>query len=333
MKRLTRLIVLIIVAIVLVLPINGLVAYAEGAQEVYLGGELVGLSTITEGLYVTKICDVTTKKGKVTPLKDKGIMAGDILISVNGHVVNTREEVSKLLKNGNNKLKLISVEGEKEITAEPALDVLTNDLRLGIYLEGGIDGIGTLTYTTQEKRFSALGHLASLTDTPALLHKGVLYKADFLGIERSKVGTPGKINGVITRERIGNLTLNSLYGVYGKSEREVAKEKLISIGSRYSVTNGKASMFCNVDGEVKEYSIEIMSAFLQPTVKEKGMVIKITDKRILDNLGGIVQGMSGSPIVQNGKLIGAVTHVIVDEPEKGYGIYADFLLEVGKKVQ
>ncbi len=331
MKQLTKVLILIIVTFVSVIPMQNRVTYAENAQEVYLGGELIGLCTITEGLYVTRICDVTTKNGKITPLKDKGIKEGDILLSVNGQTIKTREDVSSLLKKGNNKLELITTTGVRELTVEPALDVLTNDLRLGIYLEGSIDGIGTLTYVTHDGIFSSLGHLASLNDTPSLLNKGILYKAEFLGIEKSKAGTPGKINGIFTRERIGSLSLNSFYGVYGRMNGKV-DGKLIPIGSRYSVTNGRASIYCNVDGAVKEYSIEILSAYLQPTVKEKGMIIRITDKRILENVGGIVQGMSGSPIVQNGKLVGAVTHVIVDEPEKGYGIYADFLIDIGRKV-
>lgn len=330
MKRFTRIIVLLVIAFV-ILPFEGFVVEAE-ATEVFLGGELIGISTLSEGLYVTDICEVTTKNGTVKPLEYSGIKTGDIILSVNGNIVRTRNDVKSLLKKGVNKLELITIEGKKEVLVEPVVDVLTNDLRLGVYLDGSIEGIGTLTYVTEEGRFSCLGHLASFTDTPSLVYNGGLYKAEFLGTERSKVGLPGKINGLITREKIGTLAINSFYGVYGKINTHSLSIK-IPVASRFSVSAGKASMYCNIDGEVKEYSIEILSAYVQPTVKEKGLTIKITDERIINNLGGIVQGMSGSPIVQNGKLIGAVTHVVVDEPSKGYGIYADFLIDIGKKVQ
>lgn len=331
MKRAIRVFVFIIIAVIAVFPINTFVYADSPLDSVYLGGELIGLSTLTEGLYVSEICEVTTKSGVVTPLKGMGVSSGDILIRVNGGIVKTRADVTSLLKKGVNRLEFITKNGISEVYVTPVVDVLTNDLRLGIYLEGGIDGIGTLTFTTEKGVFSCLGHQASSGEKPSLINKGVLYKAEFLGIEKSRIGTPGKVNGVITRDRIGTLSVNSVYGVYGKRSGEY-KGKLIPIGSRFSVTVGSATLLCNIDGSVKEYSIEILSAYMQPTIKEKGLTIRVTDKRILDNLGGIVQGMSGSPIIQGGKLVGAVTHVIIDEPDKGYGIYADFLKECCKQV-
>ena len=196
-------------------------------------------------------------------------------------------------------------------------------------------GIGTLTYINSKNRFGALGHPICDSDTKSVisLKDGQLYNCSVLGVNKGSSGAPGELKGLFMQGKNtqGVIEKNNNYGVFGTIYNDsnfLKKYKEIEIGSRISVKPGKAKIKCCLDGNnVEEFDIEIIKTNYQNYSNGKSMVIRVTDKNLISRTGGIVQGMSGSPIIQNGKLVGAVTHVFVNDPTKGYGIYAEWMLQ------
>ena len=206
--------------------------------------------------------------------------------------------------------------------------------RLGIWVRDDTQGIGTLTYVDKNGRFGALGHGISDVDTGSLLKvgQGRLYQAEILGIQKGTSGNPGELAGLIRYEPgkvIGSVSQNSekgIYGIYSGSTSAVNLQKM-EIAYKQELETGPASVLCCVDGEVKEYEAEITKIDMNHEDSNKSFVIHITDPDLLDLTGGIVQGMSGSPVIQNGKFVGAVTHVFVQDATTGYGIFAETMVE------
>ena len=196
-------------------------------------------------------------------------------------------------------------------------------------------GGGTLTYTGRNGNYGALGHGVSDADTSTLIDmsSGLLYETNIIGIVKGVRGTPGELTGVINYSNqycIGSVTQNEPTGVYGKIDdipQGLEKEKEVEVGYKQEISVGKANIISTVDGERKEYEIEITGVNYNTREANKGIEFRVTDEELLEVTGGIVQGMSGSPIIQNGKWIGAVTHVFVQDPAKGYGIFAEKMLE------
>ena len=218
------------------------------------------------------------------------------------------------------------------VTLQPVLDA-AGVYRIGTWIRTDAQGIGTITYMTNNGYFGALGHGITDIDTGLLMEisGGVLYDAEVLSVVKGKSGTPGELIGIIRQSgisKIGEITTNCSKGIYGKVKRGVIDGgETIPIGLKQEVELGPATILCQVDSMVKEYEIEIERIELGRTNDNKGLVIRITDEVLLAKTGGIVQGMSGSPIMQNGKLIGAVTHVLINDPTKGYGIFIETMLE------
>lgn len=207
---------------------------------------------------------------------------------------------------------------------------------MGIWVRDDTQGIGTLTYVDEEGRFGALGHGISDVDTGELLSiaDGNLYDAQILGIRKGEKGNPGELSGLIRYEAgniLGEISENRKNGIFGTMEASQLKNmnlEKVPIGYKQDLKTGPASVFCRTDGEVKEYAAEITRIDLNHEDSNKSFVIQITDKELLEKTGGIVQGMSGSPVLQNGKLFGAVTHVFVQDSTSGYGIFIENMMDV-----
>lgn len=304
-------------------------------EKVFLGGFPVGLSTLGEGLYVDDIATVITEKGAFKPLDGVGISKGDILLTVNGSTVNSRDDVARAVKKGqDNELVFSNGNGKYTVKSPCYRDINLNTFVLGLFLSDGIDGIGTVTFITESGTFSALGHpIQNEGGTNVLINNGCMYKCNIEGVTPSAPNAPGKLNGDFTKEApIGIIDRNTDYGAYGKMLTDAYSTITISTQSRILASLGKAQIYTTLHGSKPDYyDVEILSLSLQPKIKEKGILLKATDERLLA-IGGITRGMSGSPIIQNGKLIGAVTHVMVGDTHKGYGIYSDFLFEIAQTI-
>ena len=315
-----------------VLPIKEISLEVIEEPEVIPGGNIVGLQIETEGILVLGTGEVVLKDGsKAEPAK--GILrSGDYIVGINGKIGITRQEFLDSI--GVEQLKLTVNRGGENITLEvqPVQDY-SGKYKLGAWIRTDAQGIGTVTYMTSDGDFGALGHGITDVDTGLLMEieEGTLFDAEVLSIVKGKNGTPGELIGIIRQSgisTIGKITENCSKGIYGQVKPAlVERKKTIPIGLKQDIEPGTATILCQIDNEVKEYDIEIERIELGRTNDNKGLVIRITDEELLKRTGGIVQGMSGSPILQNGKLIGAVTHVLVNDPTRGYGIFIENMLE------
>ena len=305
---------------------------ADAAEEkVYLGGFAAGFEVSTVGATVIKLTDVVTESGVVSPSKAAGIKEGDVILSVNGVDICGADDVSRGLAKGGEVVVNIKRNGEtyaKNVT--PALD-LGGKYKLGVILRDGTSGIGTMTYITKDGKFMALGHPISLEDgVPVKVGGGKIFRCSIFGVNKAEKGKAGELKGLfITDAPIGKVTGNYGQGIGGVVDGsfDLSVYPQIELGK---AEIGKASIVTCVDGVLpKEYSAAIVKS--DEGRSDKNIVIKITDKELIDIAGGIVQGMSGSPIVQDGKLVGAVTHVFVNDPTRGYGISISNMLNANNQ--
>lgn len=305
-------------------------------NKVWLGGETLGFSLKTRGVVVVGGNVIITQDGKYNPMKDAGIVSGDLIVRMGDKMTNSAEDIGEILRmsNGGD----IEVEyirnGVRYITTiKPAYDVLTKSYKLGLWIKEDALGVGTLTYILPDNlRFGSLGHAINNGNSDEILEVsgGSIYECSVVGVKKGKSGAPGELIGMFSKtDAIGDIDKNTEYGVYGyyfDTEKFDDKRK-IEIGGKASARPGRATIVSCINGEdVKEYEIEIIKTNYQSNGGNKGLVFRVIDKDLLDKTGGIVQGMSGSPIIQNGKIIGAVTHVFVNDASKGTGLYIDLML-------
>ena len=314
---------LFVLTLLLVLsPLSGgaFIGYAS-EKTVYLGGMPAGFEIQARGAYVAGISDVITKTGIESPAKNAGIRSGDIIYSINGAEINSSADIERVLTLAVGEIEVEIMRCKEKITLnfEPAVDISGNK-KLGVFIKDGISGIGTVTYI-DEDMIATLGHPVLDNDKVSIdLVKGGIFECTITGYIKGEKGKAGELKGAIfTDKKIAEITKNTEYGVFGKLVKTYDKNDLTEI----AVGDGKpgnASIFTTINGnKPEEYSISIVKA--ETLISDtKNFVIKITDKRLLDATSGIVQGMSGSPIVQDGKLIGAVTHVFISDPTRGFGI-------------
>lgn len=308
-------------------------------QKVYLGGYPLGFTLECDGVLIVSIGDVETENGSVRPSKNKNIKEGDVLYSINGMVIKSATHLHGLLNSQNSmqNANIVIKRGKETIneTITPAREIPSNMYRLGFWIRDNAAGVGTLTYVREDnQRFGALGHPVQDVDTGKLLpvSGGNIYKCNIVGYNRGTRGNPGELRGLFLRTgtNIGTLDNNNEYGVYGTISEDYVKKlgMPVDVAFRDEVKTGKAKILCTIDGTIpKEYDIEIVKLSHQSKSDKKSMVLKIIDKELISKTGGIVQGMSGSPIIQNGKLVGAVTHVFVSDPTKGFGVYIDWMID------
>lgn len=298
---------------------------------VYLGGYPLGFTINCSGVLVVAISNDSAEN-----LKE-----GDIITHIEGTGVSSSAQISKLLNSDGFKQGKVSLSITRDGKSEtgsivPQIDSVTGKKKLGIWIRDNSAGVGTMTYIRKDNfRFGALGHPVCDIDTGSIMPaaNGNIFKCNIVGYKRGEKGSPGELRGLFLRNGsiLGSLDKNNEFGVYGNFyEKHLDKydDNLVEVADKSEVKSGKAQIRCAIDGcDPVYYDIEIVKTYFQSSKSNKSMFIRVTDKRLLETTGGIIQGMSGSPIIQNGKLVGAVTHVFVSDPTKGYGVYADWMID------
>lgn len=328
------------ISILGVFPIKAVAVTSVPEIYVYPGGTPVGVRLSTKGVLVVALSDIESSRGKVTsPSAEGGIQVGDIIVKVNEKNVNNSEELVRIIdSNKNNSLKItIERNGnnlEKEI--KPIKDKENNSYKIGLWVRDSTSGVGTLTfYDEKSKKFAALGHPITDVDTGTILSikEGEIVESSIISIRKGEKGNPGELRGIFINEdkNLGKVYKNTICGIYGNADSNLKNNKFskpMRIALRNEIKEGPAKILTTIDGtEPKLYDIVIEKLLTQDKPGPKSMVIKVTDERLLNKTGGIVQGMSGSPIIQDNKLVGAVTHVLINKPDVGYGIYIEWMLK------
>lgn len=321
------------------IPVKKMKIQITPQKEVVAVGSTIGVKIRTKGILVVAIGEFEDKNGKnSSPAKNAGIKAGDVIISANGK---TLENIDMLTTTVNSiKKKPICFEVKsgnliRKLNLTPKLGGGDNNYHLGIWVRDGMAGIGTITFYEKENgNFAALGHGIADIDTGKLFlpKNGEIYTANVIDIKKGSPGNPGELKGVFSgnNEPIGQLLFNSEFGIFGVLENEDINKlpgKLYPVATRTQIKPGTATILSNISGnEVNEYNINIEKISNHLNNVNKNMIVKVTDSDLLKRTGGIVQGMSGSPIIQNGRIVGAVTHVFINDPTRGYGIFIEKML-------
>lgn len=317
------------------LPLKNVQVETVEDQWVCVSGNPVGLYMETQGVLIVDTGEITNQNGIALEPAANIVQPGDYILEVNGKTVSRKRELIAEIENcqGENVEMVVNRKGEEiPLSLEPVLTQEEN-YKLGIWVRDNTQGIGTMTYVDEKGRFGALGHGISDTDTGELLDVsgGELYQAQIVSIIRGAQGVPGELSGYIEYEdekKIGTIEKNTDIGIFGQifSDTQISGEK-VKIGYKQEVKKGKAQILMQLEGKVEHYDIEITDIYSSQQDTNKSFQIQVTDPELLAKTGGIVQGMSGSPILQDGKLIGAVTHVFVQDSSKGYGIFIENMLE------
>ena len=302
-------------------------------------GSMAGLKLYTEGVLVVGMSEIEgIDNAKYKPYENTGIEEGDTIIKINSkEVISTDDLIEVVNKSNGNEINIIYMKDGKICESKMLpVEVKKSEYKLGLWVRDSAAGVGTVTfYDPITKKFAALGHGISDVDTNELLNisSGEFVTTKVLDIVKGKEGKPGKIQGTIEKQKsIGEIYKNSEFGIFGKVDEiynlKIDESNKIEIVSREDVKIGRATILCDLENEgVKEYDIEIQKKYVRNNYDNKSMKIKIVDKELLELTGGIIQGMSGAPIIQNDKLVGAVTNVLVNSPKEGYGIFADMMLK------
>lgn len=317
-----------------IIPVKEVTVTEKAEQKVMVSGEVFGIKLYTDGVIVVGIQEVQTDSGKKSPSGSAGIEVGDIIVAIDGENVYTSDQVQSILganNGGSFEVKIKRGERYRDYTVTPVYCEREGCYKAGMWVRDSTAGIGTITfYNKQSGIFAALGHQINDIDTKEIMPMldGEAVKATVSKIEKSTRGTTGSLECDFTNQTLGKLLSNTDCGIYGAYAEisECAKE--YPVAAIQEVKKGKATLISTVEkGQPKEYEIEITHIGFNENNREKNMIVKVTDKALIDKTGGIVQGMSGSPIIQNGKLVGALTHVIVGNPQKGYAVFAQTMAE------
>lgn len=304
------------------------------------GGQSIGVKLNTVGVLVVGHHQVNGEEGKLSPGEKAGIKVGDIITKINGKEIKSLSDVAGFVQDAGRSAKPLDMEITREnrkvqTELKPLKEKGGDGYKLGLYIRDSAAGIGTMTfYHPDNKKYGALGHVISDMDTkqPIVVEDGQIVRSTVTSIEKGSNGEPGEKLARFSsdKEVIGNIQRNSPFGIFGKLNKDIKNgvmDKPMPIALSHQVKEGPAQILTVVDNdEVKLFDIEIVSTIPQKFPATKGMVIKVTDKDLLNKTGGIVQGMSGSPIIQDGKVVGAVTHVFVNDPTSGYGVHIEWML-------
>lgn len=313
----------------------------QPTRMLYPGGQAIGILLRTDGILVIGYSPVQVNQEEVYPAKEAGIQAGDMILRVNETQIIHDDELARLVDQLGKQGKEITLKIQRQNrtfnkTITPIYCEDTNTYRIGLFVRDNAGGVGTLTFVDPATmQYGALGHMITNSETQRKLSilNGKLVAADIQGIKKGTVGTPGeKIGRFVSNDALGTISKNTSAGIFGTlSNRKILTESIaqqpIPIATSNEIMLGSATIYTALDGsEVNEFAIEIEKII--PSGRDgKNLVIRVTDSELLSRTGGIVQGMSGSPIIQDGKLIGAVTHVLVNDPSRGYGIFIENMLE------
>jgi stage IV sporulation protein B len=306
----------------------------------YPGGQPVGVKISTKGVLVVALSDIETKNGKVaSPGATAGIQIGDSIIKINEKEITASEQVASIVSSSEGNDLSITLERKGSIIKKKIKPVKSdndNSYKIGLWVRDSTAGVGTLTfYDAKSQKFAALGHPITDIDTGTILTvgSGQIISSSIVSVRKGLRGSPGELKGIFVDEEssLGNVHKNTECGIFGSADKRLINEKYnkpMKIALRKEIKEGPAKIITTVQGEEpKAYSIEIQKLLEQDSPGPKSMIIKVTDPELLEKTGGIVQGMSGSPIIQNDKIIGAVTHVLINKPDVGYGIYIEWMLK------
>jgi stage IV sporulation protein B len=307
---------------------------------IYPGGTSIGVKLNTKGVLVVALSDIEVNNSKVSsPAAQSGIMVGDSILSIDDKPIKSAEMLSDKINECDGKEIKIEIErkGDSIIKLVKPVNIpKEKKYKIGLWVRDSTAGVGTLTfYDEKTGNFAALGHPITDVDTGTILSvdKGELVSSSIVNIRKGVRGTPGELKGIFVNENnvLGEINSNTECGIFGKANRGILegnKVKPMKIALRDEIKVGKAQIITTLDEKgPKYYDIKIEKLLDQDTPGPKSMVIKVTDPRLLAKTGGIVQGMSGSPIIQNNKIVGAVTHVLINKPDTGYGIYIEWMLK------
>lgn len=321
-----------------IIPLKTVSVQALPYQNLIPCGEVVGIKVDTVGVLVLGVGEFETDGEIVSPCK--GIVeVGDVILACNGQSVETKEDFRNCIESSDAEKIILDIERkgeEKSVSVTPCFSNSENEYKIGLWIKDSTQGIGTVTYINPDNNhFGALGHGITDTQTHMLtpVRSGEIMKVFITRITKGEKGSPGELSGVIDYDRtsqLGTITTNQSLGIYGAVDQEfmrTQKNAALPIAFQDEVHEGKASVMVNLTGDgVEEYEVEIQKVSKYSNEPSKGMVIKIIDEQLLELTNGIIQGMSGSPIIQDGKIIGAVTHVFVHDPTRGYGIFIENMI-------
>ncbi len=316
------------------LPVKTVNVTVEPTRTIVPGGQSIGVALSMAGVLVVGASDVGSSP---SPARKAGLRAGDLIVEVNGKSVASASELTECIASGK-ATKLLVERAGKQVGVEivPVKDSRDGAYRLGAWVRDSTAGVGTLSfYEPQSGAFGALGHAITDADTGTLLtvSDGSIYESRIVGVLKGESGEPGELLGEFfdSAAHMGEVRVNGDYGIYGVSDGPIGNALYpdgVSILTRSEVKAGPAKILTTLDdGGIKAYDCEITHLYHQDNASQRGMVVKITDQALLNTTGGIVQGMSGSPILQNGRLAGAVTHVFINDPTQGYGMYIEWMLK------
>ena len=319
-------------------PIKRVDVKVDDGLTLYPGGQAVGVALRTSGVLVVGLSDLSGADGQ-SPARLAGVRAGDVILAVGGESVTDTQQFTRLIaRSGAKPVELDVKRGESDLrltlTPKPVGD---SGYRIGAWVRDSTAGVGTLSFyqTGQSGQYGALGHAITDSDTGQILtvSQGQLMQADIVDIKPGQRGAPGELKGSFLREGrvLGTIRQNGVFGIYGQMTdppEHPLYPQGVPIGRKDAVHTGAATILCTLGEEgMKEYAVEIVKCYRQDSPAPKSLVLKVTDPALLEKTGGIVQGMSGSPILQDGRLVGAVTHVYVSDPTMGYGLYIEWMLE------
>lgn len=313
-------------------------AAAESRETVYIGGMPTGFTLSMGGVQIVGLSEIMSKNGVVAPAKEAGIRPGDLIYKIAGIKVSDIQDVSEILSKVQDKEEVFSVkrgEQDLEIKITPAKDRINGKYKIGILIRDSLSGIGTVTYIKKsDRKYGALGH-AIYEDNSASVKfdSGLVFPASIIGVQKGQKGRAGELKGVFLDETFGTVDQILDSGIYGtvSDAYDLSNLPTFSVAKSSEVKIGTAYIYSCVDGaNAEKYEIEI-AKIDKGNKSNKNYVVKICDKRLLSETGGIVQGMSGSPIIQNDKIIGAVTHVFLNDPTRGYGISIEKMIKNSQK--
>ena len=324
------------------IPVKQVQVNVVDQSEVVVCGTPFGIKMFTDGVLVIGASDVICNGNSVNPAENAGIKVGDVIVKMNGAKVYTNEDVGKIVEGSEGKSVSVTYQRNGQTLYTDLYPALSDDgqgYKAGIWVRDSTAGIGTMTfYDPSAKVFGGLGHAICDVDTGKImpLSSGDIVGVTITGVKKGEAGSPGELKGgFVESQQLGELSLNGETGVYGMIENpSLIQGTALPVAFKQEVKAGKAQIITTLDGQSAEkFEVMIEEVNYDDNNPTKNMVVKITDPQLLSKTGGIVQGMSGSPIIQDGKLIGAVTHVFVNDPTKGYGIFAENMLSSAKNVE
>ena len=306
-------------------------------------GKIIGLKLYTNGVLIVGMSEIENIENQLErPFENVDIREGDTIIKVNETEIDSIESLQNEVNNSKGESINLTLVRNGTILTSNIIPTQTeeNEYKLGLWVRDAATGVGTVTYYEPEsKQFAALGHGITDVDTNKLIdiESGQLVTSNIVSIKKGEAGSPGEIKGsILNQTTIGDVNKNSTFGIYGQltnlTSLNIDTSNTVKVALRNEIKTGEAKVICNIDGrQTKEYSINIDKIYLDNDSSNKSFIIRVTDKELIEKTGGIIRGLSGAPILQNGKFIGAITNVLVQNPQIGYGVFADLMIKEMKK--